>query len=223
MNKNESTELSWKIEGKYFRYFTELYVVMCTSWLYLGERRYSFIHSLTSAQGVSDQLLASARFTPGEGAHDTQRKGGSVDPKVGLHNLNEIQILYPCWKSNHDSSDAKPVAQSLDVCIGLNKVDVSFKTSCSNIFQKLMLRYRHAWRSFACMKTLACANVLDLQSSVARLLTALACVAYCVVRLESLSLNVFISRSASADLGATLLSFFVSQFMLQFSAHSQNC
>lgn len=57
------------------------------------------LHSLTSAQeGVSDQLLASARFTPREGTHDTLLKGGSVGPRAILDNLNEIQILLPMPK-----------------------------------------------------------------------------------------------------------------------------
>ena len=69
LNTNESIEPSWKSKGKYCTFdISQNYRSMCTSWMYMGEWKYGFVHSLTSAQEWSrDQLLASAALPTRKG------------------------------------------------------------------------------------------------------------------------------------------------------------
>jgi hypothetical protein len=141
------------------------------------------LHSFTDFSTRRSEWSTScfSRFTPGKGAHDTQRTGGSGGPRAGLVNLNEIKILLPMPRIEPRFLGREARSQ-VSGCMCRPKQTRGFS---ENIFQKLMFRYRHAWRSFAVMKTLDCANVLGLRSSLARLVTVLPCVVYCEVRWDN--------------------------------------
>jgi hypothetical protein len=80
----------------------------------LGEWRYSFTHSLTSARGGGEWSASRLdRFTPREGSPGTHWIRAWVDPRAVLDAVVKRKIPSPRRKSNLKTPIVKSVAQSL--------------------------------------------------------------------------------------------------------------
>jgi hypothetical protein len=99
--KTISNQSELKVKGKDkvvpLLFLTERYTVK----MYLGEWRYSFIHSLTLAlDGGEWSASCPGHFTPRERAPGIHWIGGWVGPRTILDVVVERKIPSPHWKLN---------------------------------------------------------------------------------------------------------------------------
>jgi hypothetical protein len=101
-----------------FKNKTNVKLSLCFYWApphegVLGEWRYSFIHSLSSAlDGGEWSASRPGRFTPSERAPGTHWIGGWMGPRAVLYAVAKRKIPRPRRESNPRNPIIQPVAQS---------------------------------------------------------------------------------------------------------------